>query len=47
MTPDHSKAASVLLALLRADAGVQLDEASMPTGHDAVDQVLRERFMSA
>jgi len=26
------------------DAGAQVDQASLPTGHDAVDQVLRERF---
>jgi ankyrin repeat protein len=33
-------------ARLLLDAGAQLDEASLPTGHDAIDQVLRERLMS-
>jgi hypothetical protein len=26
------------------DAGARVDEASLPTGHDAVDRVLREHF---
>ena len=26
-------------------AGAQVDEASLPTGHDAVDRVLREHFV--
>jgi hypothetical protein len=29
------------------DAGAQIDEASLPTGHDAVDQVLRQHFVGA
>jgi hypothetical protein len=33
------------LLLLRA--GAQVDEASLPTGHDAVDRVLREHFVKA
>jgi hypothetical protein len=28
------------------DAGAQVDEASLPTGHDAVDRVLREHFVA-
>jgi hypothetical protein len=28
-------------------AGSEVDEASLPTGHDGVDQVLREHFMRA
>ena len=38
-TAGHPACARVLL-----DAGAQVDEASLPTGHDAVDRVLRERF---
>jgi ankyrin repeat protein len=38
-TGRHGECARLLL-----DAGAQLDEASLPTGHDAVDQVLRERL---
>jgi hypothetical protein len=40
-TGRHGEYARLLL-----HAGAQLDEASLPTGHDAVDQVLREHFMS-
>jgi ankyrin repeat protein len=38
----HGECAHLLL-----NAGAQVDEASLPTGHDAVDQVLREHFMRA
>jgi hypothetical protein len=38
-TAGHPACARVLI-----DAGAQVDEASLLTGHDAVDQVLRERF---
>jgi ankyrin repeat protein len=34
-------------ARLLLDAGAQVEEASLPTGHDAVDEVLREHFVSA
>jgi ankyrin repeat protein len=33
-------------ARLLLDAGAQMDEASLPTGHDAIDQVLREHFVA-
>jgi ankyrin repeat protein len=36
----HAACARLLL-----DAGAQADEASLPTGHDAIDQVLREHFV--
>jgi hypothetical protein len=36
----HGKCADLLLG-----AGAQVDEASLPTGHDAVDRVLREHFV--
>jgi ankyrin repeat protein len=32
-------------ARLLLDAGAQMDEASLPIGHDAIDQVLREHFV--
>jgi ankyrin repeat protein len=38
-TGRHHECARLLL-----DAGAQVDEASLPTGHDAVDRVLREYF---
>jgi hypothetical protein len=38
----HAKCARLLLG-----AGVRFDETSLPTGNDAVDRVLRERFVSA
>jgi ankyrin repeat protein len=38
----HGECASLLL-----DAGAQVDEASLPTGHDAIDQVLRKHFVGA
>jgi hypothetical protein len=41
-TGRHGKCARLLL-----DAGAQVDEASLPTGHDALDQVLREHFVGA
>jgi ankyrin repeat protein len=41
-TGRHGECASMLL-----DAGAHVDEASMPTGHDAVDRVLREHFVRA
>jgi ankyrin repeat protein len=34
-------------ARLLLDAGAQVDEASLPTGHDAIDQVLRQQFVGA
>lgn len=34
-------------ARLLLDASAQADEASLPTGHDAVDQALREHFVRA
>jgi ankyrin repeat protein len=37
---EHDACARLLLR-----AGAQVDEASLPTGHDALDQVLREHFM--
>jgi ankyrin repeat protein len=33
-------------ARLLLDAGAQVDEASLPTGHDAIDQVLRKHFVA-
>jgi ankyrin repeat protein len=39
-TGQHSECAHLLL-----DAGAQVDQTSLPTGHDAVDRVLREHFM--
>jgi hypothetical protein len=30
---------------LLLDAGAHVDEASLPTGNDALDAVLRERFV--
>jgi ankyrin repeat protein len=33
-------------ARLLLDAGAQVDEASLPTGHDSIDQVLREHFVA-
>jgi ankyrin repeat protein len=39
-TGRHSECAQLLLG-----AGAQVDEASLPTGHDAVDRVLREHFV--
>jgi hypothetical protein len=41
-TGRHDECARLLL-----DAGAQVDEASLPTGHDAVDQVLRGHFVRA
>jgi ankyrin repeat protein len=41
-TGRHAECARLLL-----DAGAQIDEASLPTGHDAVDQVLRQHFVGA
>ena len=41
-TKRHGECARLLL-----DAGAQVDEASLPTGHDAVDKVLREHLMKA
>jgi Ankyrin repeat len=41
-TGRHGECAHLLL-----EAGAQVDEASLPTGHDAVDQVLREHFVRA
>jgi ankyrin repeat protein len=41
-TGQHGDCARLLL-----DAGAQVDEASLPTGHDAIDRVLRERFVRA
>ncbi|HEY4405214.1 MAG TPA: hypothetical protein VGN55_11280 [Xanthobacteraceae bacterium] len=40
-TGRHGECARLLL-----DAGAQVDETSLPTGHDAIDQVLRERFLN-
>ena len=40
-TGRHGECARLLL-----DAGAQVDEASLPTGHDAVDHVLREHFVA-
>jgi ankyrin repeat protein len=40
-TGRHGECARLLL-----DAGAQVDEASLPTGHDVVDQVLREHFVA-
>ncbi len=39
-TGRHGECARLLL-----DAGAQVDEASLPTGHDAVDRVLREHLV--
>src|SRR5262245_17509911 len=41
-TGRHAECARLLL-----DAGAQAEEASLPTGHDAIDQVLREHFVGA
>jgi hypothetical protein len=41
-TGRHGECARLLL-----DAGAQVDEASLPTGHDALDQVLGEHFVAA
>lgn len=41
-TGRHRECAGLLL-----DAGAQVDESSLPTGHDAIDQVLRAHFLSA
>ena len=40
-TGRHGECARLLLG-----AGAQVDEASLPTGHDALDRVLREHFVS-
>ena len=40
-TGKHGACARLLL-----DAGAQVDEASLPTGHDGVDRVLRAHFLS-
>ena len=40
-TGRHGECARLLLG-----AGAQVDEASLPTGHDALDQVLREHFVA-
>jgi len=40
-TGKHGACARLLL-----DAGAQVDEASLPTGHDAIDRVLRAHFLS-
>ena len=39
-TGRHGECAHLLLG-----AGARVDEASLPTGHDAVDRVLREHFV--
>ena len=39
-TGRHGECAQLLLG-----AGARLDEASLPTGHDAVDRALREHFV--
>jgi Ankyrin repeat len=39
-TARHGECAHLLLG-----AGAEVDEASLPTGHDAIDQVLREHFV--
>jgi hypothetical protein len=39
-TRQHGKCAHLLLG-----AGARVDEASLPTGHDAIDRVLREHFV--
>jgi ankyrin repeat protein len=39
-TGQHGTCARLLL-----DAGAQVDETSLPTGHDAIDRVLREHFL--
>ena len=39
-TGRHGECAHLLL-----DAGAPVDEASLPTGHDALDQVLRQHFV--
>jgi len=39
-TGQHGKCAHLLLG-----AGARVDEASLPTGHDAIDRVLREHFV--
>jgi len=41
-TKRHDACAHLLLS-----AGAEVDEASLPTGHDGIDQVLREHFMRA
>ena len=41
-TGQHAECARTLL-----DAGAAVDEASLPTGHEAVDQVLRQYFVVA
>jgi ankyrin repeat protein len=41
-TGQHAECAHLLLG-----AGAQVDEASLPTGHDAVDQVLRKHLLGA
>ncbi len=41
-TGRHGECARLLL-----EAGAQVDEALLPTGHDAVDRVLREHFVGA
>jgi hypothetical protein len=41
-TKRHGECARLLL-----DAGAQVSEASLPTGHDTVDKVLREHLMKA
>jgi hypothetical protein len=41
-TRRHGAGARLLL-----DAGARVGEASLPTGHDAVDRVLREHFVRA
>jgi len=41
-TGRHGECARLLLG-----AGARIDEASLPTGHDAIDQVLREHFVKA
>jgi ankyrin repeat protein len=41
-TGRHGECARLLL-----DAGAQVDETTLPTGHDAVDRVLREHFVGA
>jgi hypothetical protein len=39
-TGRHDACARLLL-----DAGAQVDEASLPTGHDAIDRVLRRHLV--
>jgi hypothetical protein len=42
LNPGQSRPGDTARLLL--DAGAQVDDASLPTGHDALDQVLRQHF---